>query len=328
MLLEAPEKYKLVKLVEEVLTEAKSPFKRNMGMIYRSLKTAQQRPEDFIFTEPQRRVFKQIEQLTTNKVVKALKPGRFGLPFILDNDHVLKFFTAGTGEWGEDFGSAESAKQDIAFYKALQDAQFSGTGTAAMPAIYDFGEVDGLYYVEMGKVLPLMDYLRLGNPNLASAGVSRVVKFVPHLILRAMKDLQVQQMKKTNETAVTQTQTEPDFDTTVQDDATAPDPYAGRVAATADIFDMLAGTKKIPQLAIDPEEFATIYKQVGGFANIAKQILSYNNRSLLSDEQLLSLCKAWLDAFIASGRRSIDVTHAGNVGVSLQNPKHWVVFDI
>lgn len=303
MLLKTPENYKLFKLIESVIQEEEQNKLLNYNIKTILKKMGKSRGFD---PEKSLESLGKVPILSKDYIKKFLGAGGFGLVFLMNTGRVLKLFTAGAAGW-EGFGEADSAKADIKFYKALQDAQFSGEGSASMPVIYDFGQVDGLYYVEMGQVIPLIDYLRLQSP-VAIKELRQIIKLTPLLVKSAMIDLQ---KEKISEQEKTVSQATPEFFTDTEKDTSKED-SAG----------------DIPLLSFDPKEFFEVYKKVGGHEPIIEKIISYSVASILDDDELRSLVRAWLEAFIASGRRVIDVTHAGNIGVSIQNPKHWMFFDV
>lgn len=98
-----------------------------------------------------------IPPLITNKIIKPAGAGRYGITYILDNDHIIKFFIdshIGTGD-------------DLEKFKKMHDRQFSGQAIKNEPAIYSYGK-DDLYdirFVEMGKVIPAEVWIEKYNLN-------------------------------------------------------------------------------------------------------------------------------------------------------------------
>ena len=104
----------------------------------------------------------EIPPLRHSKIVKALHdPGTQadGI-FFMDNDHIVKTFREGYME-------QSTGVDDLAWYKKIYDAQFSGQGTLDEPMIYDLGTTGknpkALKYVEMGRIIPLPDWFSLSG---------------------------------------------------------------------------------------------------------------------------------------------------------------------
>ena len=93
--------------------------------------------------------------LQTNKIIKKLGEGVYGTAFLLDNDHVLKFFMRG----------AEGVDKELEIFKDLYQQQWNKPGqgqgaSADRPAIYDFGRIPKTkqYFVEMSQLISLKDW--------------------------------------------------------------------------------------------------------------------------------------------------------------------------
>lgn len=201
---------------------------------------------------------KGINTLRRSRLKKFLGAGAFGLAFLLENDHVFKLFTDGTKGDGA----------DLAYYKTLHDAQFSGKGSVNTPAIYDYGDYMGLMYVEMGKVMPLEDWLALSERTGAS-NVNRELSSIARTIHMALR-----------------IPIYTDFETFLQ---------------------------QINQLRISP------------VINEIKKL----DLSILTKDEAVSYAKALIETGLASNSTPYDLdAHEGNVGVMIQSPRKWVVFDI
>lgn len=93
--------------------------------------------------------------LQTNKIIKKLGEGVYGTAFLLDNDHVLKFFMRG----------GEGVDKELEIFKDLYQQQWNKPGqgqgaSADRPAIYDFGRIPKTkqYFVEMSQLISLKDW--------------------------------------------------------------------------------------------------------------------------------------------------------------------------
>ncbi len=93
--------------------------------------------------------------LQTNKIIKKLGEGVYGTAFLLDNDHVLKFFMRG----------GEGVDKELEVFKDLYQQQWNKPGqgqsaSADRPAIYDFGRIPKTkqYFVEMSQLISLKDW--------------------------------------------------------------------------------------------------------------------------------------------------------------------------
>jgi len=90
--------------------------------------------------------------LQTNKIIKKLGEGAYGTAFLLDNDHVLKFFMSGGG----------GLRGELSTYEDLQQQQWAGSAAVDRPAIYDFGRIPKTkqYFVEMSQLISLKDWFK------------------------------------------------------------------------------------------------------------------------------------------------------------------------
>jgi len=93
--------------------------------------------------------------------------GTVGLVFLLDNGRIFKLFEGKYGSKGEEY--------DILWYKAITKRQKVGQAKEFEVQLYDFGKLpidlfpgetgEGLYYVEMEKLLPLTVHYQDSDPR-------------------------------------------------------------------------------------------------------------------------------------------------------------------
>lgn len=115
----------------------------------------------FILNYPQiQNVVSQIKVLQNNKIVRPAGAGKYGITYVLDNDHILKFFAG---------AFKQNADDEIKKYKDMQDRQFQGTSHKGEPAVYDFGVAQNenlpIYYVELGKVIPFDEWIKMNKQD-------------------------------------------------------------------------------------------------------------------------------------------------------------------
>lgn len=106
--------------------------------------------------------------LNTSKVKKYLGNGAYGIIFELSNGHVIKLFSDGM------YG----VKEDLKWYKEMQDRQFDKQSEPGELAVYAFGLIenphkwgDSVAYAEIGKVIPFEAWLALTDKEEAVDGV-------------------------------------------------------------------------------------------------------------------------------------------------------------
>ena len=114
-------------------------------------------------------IVRKIKTLQENKIAKFVGKGRYGLAFQLQNSHIFKIY-APIDVWGRNQRGQRPSEET--FFKDLMDRKFAGKGERSDLSIYDYGGIPGmpgLHYVEMNKVMTMVDLYNIGMPQQPTA---------------------------------------------------------------------------------------------------------------------------------------------------------------
>ena len=123
-------------------------------------------------TEELEEVISKIEPMSNNKVVRLLGVGTQGVVFELDNGHALKLFRRGYLSYG-------NVEGEMNFYSSSKEKLFTKKGKLHTLPVYDYGKTDdGLYWVEMAKLVPLDHYAEMTGREDPTGLMTLIVEYL------------------------------------------------------------------------------------------------------------------------------------------------------
>ena len=246
---------------------------------------------------------KEIRLLSQVKILKKLGSGIQKIGYLLNNDHVLVFAT----NYVEGFASTPEGHGPLDTLRSIQDRMFAGKGSKHDVMVYDVGEVDEdevkFWWAELSQVIPLEIYYSMFNVS-TNGSKTIATEALPNVSDKVFEELRRMMVKKEV----------PEKNFNKHDNEVLPDGTLGyNIYYYAKMLKSKPTKKQVLQ-ATQTNEVKKTLRQVARKGHPKSIIIGY--------------LKAVMHVAMTYGISAATDAHTMNVGVSITNPNHVVMYDI